>query len=56
MRTWATPTIEYGIFNGFNVSSRGVGVWQLPDGDFSYVDVQVQANTTNRLCLYKWRA
>lgn len=52
IRTWATPTIEYDIFNGLKVPARGVGVWQLPTGDFSYVDVQlkdIRYNETNEL-------
>ena len=41
MRTWSTPTTEYATFNGVNIPAGGVGVWQLPDGDLSYVNVRL---------------
>jgi hypothetical protein len=42
MRTWAAPNREYGVFSGLNLPAAGLGVWQLPSGDFSYVDVRLK--------------
>lgn len=35
--TWATPTTEYGRFNGLRLPIAGCGLWQLEDGDLPYV-------------------
>jgi hypothetical protein len=41
IKTWTTPTTEYGKFCGLNIPIAGLGVWQLPSGDFPYVDVRL---------------
>ena len=41
INTWTTPTTEYGVFAGLKLPVKGLGVWQLPTGDFPYVDVRV---------------
>lgn len=41
LRTWTAPITEYRSFAGFNLPAAGKGVWQLPEGDLSYVDVHV---------------
>lgn len=41
INTWTTPTTEYGTFCGLNLPASGLGVWQLPTGDFPYVDVRL---------------
>jgi hypothetical protein len=41
IRTWTTPTTEYGVFGGLNLPAGGMGVWQLPTGDVPYVDVRL---------------
>jgi len=47
MNTWTTPTTEYGRFAGLNLPVAGFGVWQLPTGDFPYIDVHVTEITYN---------
>jgi hypothetical protein len=42
MRTWTTPTTEYQRLGGLNLPVAGMGVWQLPSGDFPYIDVRVR--------------
>lgn len=41
MQTWTTPTSEYATFGGLRIPAGGMGVWQLPEGDFSYVNVRL---------------
>jgi hypothetical protein len=48
VRTWATPTTEYATFNGINIPAAGLGVWQLPDGDFPYVNVRLSEIVYNQ--------
>ena len=38
---WATPITEYKIYDGFCVPSVGWGVWQLPEGDLTYIKLSV---------------
>jgi hypothetical protein len=42
MNPWTTPTTEYGVFAGLNLPAGGLGVWRLPSGDFTYIDVRVK--------------
>jgi hypothetical protein len=35
---WHTPMTEYGNLGGLQVPARGKGVWQLPAGEFDYID------------------
>ena len=48
VRTWSTPTTGYATFNGMNIPAGGVGVWQLPDGDLSYVNVRLTGIAYNQ--------
>lgn len=41
MRTWSAPTTDYATFSGLRLPAGGMGVWQLPAGDLSYVDVRL---------------
>lgn len=41
METWETPIRDYGDYNGMRLPSRGEGVWKLPSGDFSYIDLEI---------------
>jgi hypothetical protein len=41
INTWTTPIVEYGVFCGLNLPAVGLGVWQLPTGDFPYVEVRL---------------
>ena len=43
---WSAPVTEYGTMAGFRLPVGGVGVWQLPDGDLSYVRLYVTAIST----------
>lgn len=48
LRAWSAPITEYGSFAGLNLPASGLGVWQLPTGDLSYVDVHVTALEYNQ--------
>ncbi len=39
MRTWTVPTTVYAPMAGLRLPTEGVGVWLLPEGDLSYIDV-----------------
>ena len=39
---WSTPIDAYGEFNGLKLPSHGVGMWSLPDGDFSYIELAIE--------------
>ncbi|OGD21371.1 MAG: hypothetical protein A2W03_04820 [Candidatus Aminicenantes bacterium RBG_16_63_16] len=41
LETWSTPFIGYGEFEGLKLPVRGQGVWNLKDGDFAYVELEV---------------
>lgn len=41
IRTWTTPTTEFDTFCDLQLPSAGMGVWRLPEGDFSYIDVHL---------------
>ena len=38
---WVTPIEEYGEFQGFRVPLRGHATWQLDDGDFTYIELEI---------------
>ena len=38
---WSTPIDGYGVFSGIQVPTRGTGVWDYPDGPFSYIDLEI---------------
>jgi uncharacterized protein DUF6544 len=40
--TWSTPMSDYGVRAGLNLPVRGQAVWNLPSGDFPYIDVEVK--------------
>jgi hypothetical protein len=39
---WSTPITAYGEFAGLKLPISGIGVWNLPDGDLSYIDLEVK--------------
>ncbi len=41
LRTWATPMTDYGPLAGLNLPLSGMGVWQLPEGDFPYINIRL---------------
>jgi hypothetical protein len=41
LETWSTPTTEYARLAGLRLPAAGLGVWQLPKGDFAYINVRV---------------
>ena len=41
VRPWRTPISGHAIFNGLELPSRGSGVWELDDGDFEYIQLEV---------------
>ncbi len=38
---WSTPITEYGTLAGLQLPTAGSGVWQLPEGDLSYIRLHV---------------
>ncbi len=46
--TWSTPTVEYATIGGVNLPVAGAGVWQLPQGDLSYIKVQLTSIVYNQ--------
>jgi len=38
---WSTPITGCGEFHGVRVPTRGEGVWHLPAGDFSYIQLEI---------------
>jgi uncharacterized protein DUF6544 len=38
---WATPARAWGVFDGVRMPTAGEGVWRLPSGDFTYIDLQI---------------
>lgn len=47
LKTWTTPMTHYGKFGGLNLPAAGMGVWQLPSGDFPYIKVEVSTIAYN---------
>lgn len=45
LHTWSTPITDYGEFSGFRIPRRGLAVWQFPDEDFVYIQVDVETVT-----------
>ncbi len=41
LNTWSTPMTEYGTFGGLRVPCAGWGVWQFPEGDLTYIKLNV---------------
>ncbi|MGW8226150.1 MAG: DUF6544 family protein [Anaerolineales bacterium] len=38
---WSTPVERYGVLAGLNLPVHGKAVWNLPEGDFAYVDLEI---------------
>lgn len=38
---WSTPVTDYRNFNGFRLASRGEAVWNMPEGDYKYMEITV---------------
>jgi len=38
---WSTPVTEYATLSGLNLPVDGQAVWNLPEGDFSYIDLRI---------------
>ncbi|HEU5433386.1 MAG TPA: DUF6544 family protein [Thermomicrobiales bacterium] len=38
---WATPARDWGRFDGVRMPTAGAGVWRLPSGDFTYIELHV---------------
>jgi hypothetical protein len=38
---WSTPMTGYGVLAGLNLPLRGQAVWNLPEGDLVYADLEV---------------
>ncbi len=44
---WSTPVRNYRKMNGFFIPTEGQGVWHLPSGNFSYIDLKITDITYN---------
>lgn len=38
---WSTPVTDYGTLAGLNLPVKGQAVWNLPAGDFPYIDLEI---------------
>ncbi len=43
LRSWQTPIDEYGERAGLQLGIRGRAIWNLPEGDYTYVDVEIES-------------
>ena len=41
LESWSTPIRGYGEFEGLRLPIKGVGVWNLKEGDLEYIDVTI---------------
>ncbi len=41
LETWSTPMSTYGMRGGLNLPVRGQAMWNLPTGDFPYIDLEL---------------
>lgn len=39
---WSTPIRGYATLAGLNLPNRGQAVWNLPSGDFAYIDLEIR--------------
>ena len=39
--TWSTPVTGYGEFEGLRLPACGKAIYQLPGGDFDYIEVTI---------------
>jgi Family of unknown function (DUF6544) len=39
--TWSTPITGYGEYKGLRLPVRGSAIWELPQGDFQYIEVTI---------------
>lgn len=40
---WATPMTEYGALDGLQIPVQGCGVWHLPEGDLTYINIGLKS-------------
>ena len=38
---WSTPITGYASMAGLNLPTRGQAVWNLPTGDYDYIDLEI---------------
>lgn len=41
IETWETPMTAWSTFGAVTVPSRGSAVWKLPEGDFTYIELEI---------------
>jgi len=46
--SWSTPMTEYGMRAGLNLPVKGQAVWNLPSGDFPYIELEITEIVYNR--------
>lgn len=50
---WETPITGYGEFDGLKLPVKGVAVWKLSSGDFSYFEMEITSLEYNVTSIYK---
>lgn len=43
VETWETPVAGYSDFAGLRLPSKGSAVWKLGNGDYTYIDLEIEA-------------
>ena len=46
--SWTTPMTEYRVREGLNIPVKAQAVWNLPSGDFSYIELEIAEIAYNR--------
>lgn len=41
LRPWRTPVTEYGELAGLQLGIKGQALWERPEGDYTYVDLEI---------------
>ena len=41
LRRWRTPTDAYGEREGLRIGVKGRAIWERPEGDYTYVDLEI---------------
>lgn len=53
LRKWVVEAEEYKTFSGYRIPNRLTVTWKLPDGDFTWLKLEVMDLDVNRLALYQ---
>ena len=45
IQTWETPITDYATYSGYNLPKTGSAVWRSPQGDLTYIELDVTSVT-----------